>query len=237
MLVAGGAVVGLVVFTVVAALVTGWLTAPVPGPGYSTLTEQEVATTMARAAEVGAELDRWWQVQLGRHGEVRRFRPVADRLTDGDDGVRCDGELVAPDDDLLDNAWAGFCPEGPVVAIDPAMFRRSDVALQIILAHEWGHVAQAIDPSLDEIWVDRGATYAETELQADCYAGAWAAGSLDEAQRELAVLELRAIGDPPDVPADDPDGHGTSDEREAAFRLGVEQGITACLPDAFDARP
>lgn len=237
MLLAGGAVAGLVAFTVVAALVVSGFSDPVPGPGYPTLSEQEVAATMARAAEVGAELDAWWEVQLRAHGEVRRFRAVGDRLTDGDDGVLCDGEAVVPDDDLLDNAWAGWCPEGPVVAIDPATFRRSDVALQVILAHEWGHVAQAIDPSLDEIWVDREAPYAETELQADCYAGAWAATNLDERQRELAVLELRAIGDPVDVPADDPDGHGTPDEREAAFRLGIEQGIVACLPDTFDARP
>lgn len=227
----------LVIFVVGAALVVAWLTEPVAGPGYPTLTEDEVAETVARAEEIGADLDRWWEAQLDAHGDGRRFRPVGDRLTDGDDGVRCDGEAVAADDDLFDNAWAGLCPEGPVIAFDPATFRRSDVALQVILAHEWGHIAQALDPRLDEIWVDRDAPYAETELQADCYAGAWAATNLDTREQDLAVLELRAIGDPPDVPANDPDGHGTPDEREAAFRLGVDEGITACLPDAFDFRP
>lgn len=236
MLVAGGVITSLVVFVVGAALVVAWLAEPVPGAGYPTLSEDELAATVARAEDVGASLDRWWEVQLRTHADGRRFRPVGGRLTDGDDGVRCDGEEVAPDDDLVDNAWAGLCLEGPVIAYDPATFRRSDVALQVILAHEWGHIAQALDPRLDEIWVDRDAPYAETELQADCYAGAWAATNLDAREQELAVLELRAIGDPPDVPADDPDGHGTADEREAAFRLGVDRGVTACLPDAFDAR-
>lgn len=236
-LVAGGTIALLVVFVVGAALVVGWRSGPVPGVGYADLSEEEVAATVARAEEVGADLDRWWEAQLRTHGDVRRFRPVGDRLTDGDDGVRCDGEEVAPDDDLFDNAWAGLCLEGPVVAFDPATFRRSDVALQVILAHEWGHIGQALDPRLDEIWVDRDAPYAETELQADCYAGAWGATSLDAEQQELAIAELRAIGDPPDVPTDDPDGHGTPDEREAAFRLGTDHGITACLPDAFDMRP
>lgn len=236
MLVAGGAIALLVVFVTGAALVIGWLSQPVASPGYPVLTEDEVAATVARAAEVGADLDAWWEAQLAHHGDVRRFRPVGGRLTDGDDGVHCDGEAVVPDDDLLDNAWAGLCREGPVVAFDPATFRGSDVALRVILAHEWGHVAQALDPRLDELWVDRGAPYAETELQADCYAGAWAAPNLTDAEQDRAVTELRAIADPPGVPDDDPDGHGTADEREAAFRLGADRGITACLPDAFDAR-
>lgn len=232
----GGTLAALVLFVVGAALVIGWFSAPVPGLGYPALSEDEVTATAARAHAVGANLDRWWTVQLRAHSPGRSFRPVGDRLTDGDDGVRCDGEEVVPDHDLVDNAWAGLCGEGPVVAFDPATFRRSDVALQVVLAHEWAHVAQALDPRLDEIWVDPAAPYAETELQADCYAGAWAATNLDAEERERAVAELRAIGDGPDVPADDPDGHGTADEREAAFRLGVTGGITACLPDAFDAR-
>ncbi len=236
MLLAGSAIGLLVVFVTGAALVVGWLSRPVTGPGYLELTEGEVAGTHARAQEIGAGLDDWWEVQLAEHGDARRFRPVGGRLTDGDEGVHCDGEAVVPDDDLLDNAWAGLCREGPVVAFDPATFRRSDVALQVILAHEWGHVAQALDPRLDELWVDRDADYAETELQADCYAGAWAASNLTASEHDLAVAELRAIGDPPDVPPDDPDGHGTADEREAAFRLGIDRGITACLPDSFDAR-
>lgn len=232
----GGTLGALVVFTIGTIMAVQWWSAPVPGPGYPELTADEMAATVARAEEVGAELDHWWEQQLRTVSTGRRFRPVEVRLTDGDDGVRCDGEEVVLDGDLLDNAWAGLCREGPVVAFDPATFRRSDVALQVILAHEWGHVAQALDPSLDEIWVDRDAPYAETELQADCYAGAWAATAMTPGDRELAILELRAIGDPPDVPLDDPDGHGTPDEREAAFRLGVTAGITDCLPDRFDAR-
>lgn len=234
--VAGGALTLLVVFVGGAAVLLSWLDEPVPGPGYVRLTDDEVADTVARAEEVGAELDRWWEQQLAEHSDPWRFVAVGDRLTDGDDGVTCDGDPVTAEDELLDNAWAALCREGPVVAFDPATFRRSDVALRVILAHEWGHVGQALDRRLDEIEVDRTAVYAETELQADCYAGAWAATAMTAEEHELAVLELRAIGDPESVPLDDPDGHGTPDEREAAFRLGIERGITACLPDQFDAR-
>lgn len=217
-------------------MLLAWLDEPAPGPGYVRLSDEEAAATAARAAEVGAELDRWWAAQIAEHSQSWRWIPVAGRLTDGDDGVRCDGEEVLPDDDLVDNAWAAMCDEGPVVAFDPGTFRGSDIALQVILAHEWGHVGQGTDRRLDEIVVDPAAPYAETELQADCYAGAWAATGMSADDRELAVLELRAIGDPPDVPQDDPDGHGTADEREAAFRLGVQGGVTACLPANFDAR-
>jgi hypothetical protein len=221
---------------VAAAAVVTTRGAPSTWPGYAPLSAAETAATVARADEVGAALDEWWAVQIATHSQSWRFLPVGDRLTDGDDGVRCDGEVVVVDDDLVDNAWAALCHEGPVVAFDPATFRGSDVALQVILAHEWGHVGQALDRRLDELWADPDAPYAETELQADCYAGAWAASGMSLADRELAVEELRAIADPPDTPQDDPDGHGTADEREAAFRLGVDRGITACLPDSFDAR-
>ncbi len=234
-LVAIGAIAALVALAVGVAIVFAWSSGPAAGPGYVPLEDDEVAATVARAAEIGAELDAWWGEQFPLHAP-RPFTPVADRLTDGDDDVRCDGEDVVADGDLVDNAWAALCREGPVVAFDPATFRGSDVALQVILAHEWGHVAQALDPALDELVVDPSAVYAETELQADCFAGAWAATGMTADERREAVAELRAIGDGPEVPQDDPDGHGTPDERQAAFELGVRRGLTACLPADFDAR-
>ncbi len=235
-LVAIGAIAGLLALATGAALLFAMTAAePAPGPGYEVLDDVTAAATVERATAIGAELDTWWGGQFPRHA-AGAFTPVAARLTDGDDGVLCDGEAVVPDDDLLDNAWAALCREGPVVAFDPATFRGSDVALQVILAHEWGHVVQALDPALDELAVDPTATDAESELQADCYAGAWAATGMSVDERELAVGELRAIGDGPEVPQDDPDGHGTPDERAAAFRLGVTGGTAACLPTDFDAR-
>lgn len=203
------------------------------GPGYPDLSPTEVAETERRAREVAARLDLWWTQQFRAMGLT--WQPTQERLTDGDDDVECNGKPVVADDDLLDNAYVEACRRGPVVAYDPGTFRRDDIALQVILAHEWGHVAQAQHPPLDELVAEPDARFAVTELQADCFAGVWAADHLDGDDLDLAARQLFLIGDPPDVPRDDPDGHGTGDEREAAFRLGVTEGIASCLPERFDA--
>ena len=77
------------------------------------------------------------------------------------------------------------------------------------------------------------------ELQADCFAGAWArwtadrglleAGDLDEAT--LAVFLARDL---PGTPWTDPQAHGSGFERTRAFGDGFEGGARTCYPAPAD---
>jgi predicted metalloprotease len=74
-----------------------------------------------------------------------------------------------------------------------------------------------------------------TELQADCFAGAWSrhvqdeglleAGDLDEAT--LAVFSARDV---PGTDFTDPAAHGSGFERTRAFTDGYADGPGACYP-------
>lgn len=135
--------------------------------------------------------------------------------------------------ELLDNAF--YCPPSDAVVWDQERFmpdlaeRYGDFTVAVVIAHEWGHAIQ-----------DRaqfsGASVT-TELQADCFAGAWVAhvddgGSerfsvtTDDLDESLAgVLSLR---DAPGGFADDPSAHGSGFDRVGAFQDGFQDGVTRC---------
>ena len=110
--------------------------------------------------------------------------------------------------------------------------------LGIVFAHEFGHAVQTrAGVEGDTIM---------TELQADCFAGAWtadvAAGNssffelqLDDLDKAIAgFLELR---DGTGTDAADPSAHGTGFDRIGAFTEGFEDGLERCgdYPDLYDA--
>ena len=142
-------------------------------------------------------------------------------------GPRC-GEEQAP----ARNAF--YCPAGDFIAWDesglliPYYVQQGDFAAAFVLAHEFGHAMQARLPRQERLTV-------LSELQADCFAGAWArhvsdqgyleAGDLDEAT--FAVLAARDV---PGTPFTDPRAHGTGFERTRAFSDGYGDGPGACAP-------
>jgi predicted metalloprotease len=96
-----------------------------------------------------------------------------------------------------------------------------DFAVAYIVAHEYGHQVQ------DELGLfERGYETKPLELQADCYAGAWAK-SADEANRldpgdvDEAIEAALAVGD---FNESDPGHHGTPEERASAWKAGFESG-------------
>jgi uncharacterized protein len=96
-----------------------------------------------------------------------------------------------------------------------------DFAVAYIVAHEYGHQVQ------DELRLfERGIPTKPLELQADCYAGAWAK-SADEANRldpgdvDEALEAALAVGDFNEA---DPGHHGTPEERANAWQTGFEAG-------------
>jgi len=143
--------------------------------------------------------------------------------------------------ELLQNAF--YCPPSDAVVWDQEGFmpdlaeRYGDFTVAVVIAHEWGHVIQ-----------DRarfsGASVT-TELQADCFAGAWVKHvedgdsqrftvTTDDLDESLAgVLSLR---DAPGGFADDAQAHGSGFDRVGAFQDGFEDGVTRCA-DFTDGDP
>ena len=146
---------------------------------------------------------------------------------DEEPGPRC-GQEQAP----AKNAF--YCPAGDFIAWDesglviPYYVQAGDFAAAFVLAHEFGHAMQARLPRQERLTV-------LSELQADCFAGAWArsvqeqglleAGDLDEAT--LAVFSARDV---PGTAFTDPRAHGTGFERTRAFTDGYADGPRACAP-------
>lgn len=134
---------------------------------------------------------------------------------------------------LLDNAY--YCPPGDAVVWDQEGFmpdlaeRYGNFTAAVVVAHEWGHVIQER--------ARFSAASVTTELQADCFAGAWVkhvddgdserfTATTDDLDQALAgVLSLR---DAPGGAAEDPSAHGSGFDRVGAFQDGFESGVTRC---------
>src|ERR1700744_2808172 len=105
--------------------------------------------------------------------------------------------------------------------------RFGDFVIPIVLAHEWGHAIQARANFA-------GPTVVK-EIQADCFAGAWAAHasksdtfkpSADDLDNALAgFLFLR---DEPGTEKRDPQAHGSGFDRVNSFQNGFDNGPGAC---------
>ena len=180
-------------------------------------------------AQVFASLEEYWAQALPAAFGVEFSAPsryVYYRPEEGP-GPRC-GNEQAP----AKNAF--YCPAGDFIAWDesglliPYYVQAGDFAAAFVLAHEFGHAMQARLARQESLTV-------LSELQADCFAGAWSrsvseqglleAGDLDEAT--LAVFSARDL---PGTDFTDPRAHGTGFERTRAFTDGYEDGPKACSP-------
>jgi predicted metalloprotease len=150
-----------------------------------------------------------------------------------------------------------YCPNDSKIYIDPAFFNElsrrfkapGDAAAAYVIAHEVGHHVQGLEGTLNQAnqlqarssKTEGNAVQVRVELQADCYAGVWAAsardakGSIIEAgDIEEAMRAAEAVGD--DTLQKQAQGyvvpdsftHGSSAQRQAAF----QQGFKAANPAA-----
>ena len=146
-----------------------------------------------------------------------------------------------------------YCPPDQSIYIDPDFFNElskrfqapGDFAMAYVIAHEVGHHIQNLQGTLDESMRRQQSVGKEAgnqiqvgvELQADCYAGVWAAnardaqGSILEAgDMEEGMRAAEAIGD--DTLQKQTQGrvvpesftHGTSAQRMEALRRGLTTG-------------
>ena len=149
-----------------------------------------------------------------------------------------------------------YCPTDQRIYIDPEFFdelsRRfgapGDFAQAYVIAHEVGHHIQNLTGTLDEAQsaqarlgrAEGNQVQVSVELQADCYAGVWAANAryqggsiLEPGDIEEGMRAAEAIGD--DTLQRSTQGrvvpesftHGTSAQRQAALRRGLESGDPA----------
>jgi predicted metalloprotease len=144
----------------------------------------------------------------------------------------CGGESI-PADVAVDNAF--YCNPDDFIAWDaeglfPDLFVEfGDFTIALVLAHEWGHVVQNR--------VGESGPTIQTELQADCFAGAWTGAisrgerealSLDPGDIEEAMSGYLLFRDPPGTGPNDPGAHGSAFDRVNAFRFGLLEGVDAC---------
>jgi predicted metalloprotease len=149
-----------------------------------------------------------------------------------------------------------YCPDDQRIYIDPAFFNElsqrfgapGDFAMAYVIAHEVGHHIQDLEGSLGQAnqlqarasKAEGNAIQVKVELQADCYAGVWAANArdaqgsiLEPGDAEEGMRAAEAIGD--DTLQKQSQGvivpesftHGTSAQRMAALRTGIQSGNPA----------
>jgi predicted metalloprotease len=144
-----------------------------------------------------------------------------------------------------------YCPNDRKVYLDLAFWQelegrfgaRGDAAKAYVIAHEMGHHVQHL-LGADEIAQRMGARGAESgsvrlELQADCYAGVWAAHASDVSNGQVALdpsdiedglRAAAAVGDDTlqkqagGRVAPDSFTHGSSAQRMRWFRAGAQSG-------------
>jgi predicted metalloprotease len=147
-----------------------------------------------------------------------------------------------------------YCPNDQTIYIDPEFFNElqtrfraaGDFAAAYVIAHEVGHHVQNLEGTLDKASAaqarsnEAGGNQIQVgvELQADCYAGVWAANAkapdgtpaLDPGDAEEGMRAAEAIGD--DTLQQQAQGrvvpesftHGSSAQRMEALRRGLTTG-------------
>ena len=150
-----------------------------------------------------------------------------------------------------------YCPNDQRIYIDPEFFTElsqrfgapGDFAQYYVVAHEVGHHIQNLEGTLEAAHnaqarsgeAEGNATQVKVELQADCYAGVWAANAKDPQGRpaleqgdiEEGMRAAEAIGDDTlqkqtqGVVVPESFTHGTSAQRMNALRTGLQSGDPA----------
>ena len=145
-----------------------------------------------------------------------------------------------------------YCPSDKSIYLDTSFFQElsqrfgapGDFAMAYVIAHEVGHHIQDVLGTLDRASAEQArlspeegnAIQVRIELQADCYAGVWAANDknlLEPGDMEEGLKAAAAIGD--DTLQRETQGqvvpesftHGTSAQRVAWLRKGLETGDPA----------
>lgn len=198
-----------------------------------------------RMAGAQVALDEYWTEH------VTGYRPPQLTVVDGSTPTQCG---------TASNAVGPFyCPPEKGVYLDPTFFdlmrqqfgaSAGDLAQLYIVGHEWGHHIQNITGIMQQ-YPSNGtgpdSNSVRTELQADCYAGAWIGQMTEqtdadgdpylltptEAQLNDAINAAITVGDDHIQEQQgfvNPESftHGTSEQRQYWFANGYQNGLGVC---------
>lgn len=214
----------LTLLVVLVLTMTGPMLAPLVSAQGTPEADRYVRETQGYAGEfvdVLNTLDAFW-LQVFRDAGAAYRSPSVTPLVDP---IRTACGPAGPQD------FAFYCPGDEGIYYSPVQFtvhasRIGDFAVVVVMAHEWGHHVQTL------LSLERKAdnTY---ELQADCFAGAYAQragqlGLLDPGDITEAVMGSAEAGDPLGLPQDVPGAHGINDDRVTAFMRGYLDGAHGC---------
>ena len=201
-----------------------------------------------RIASAADSLDTYWPTQFSDSGYTA---PQTILFTD-QVNTGCGGATSA--------TGPFYCPADQTIYIDTAFYDElktqygangGPLSQLYVLAHEWGHHIQHLTGQTDGLDLSKtGATSdsVKLELQADCYAGAWA-GAAATTENDEGVLFLEpltkenvadalsaasAVGDDRIQESAgvgvNPEGwtHGSSEQRQKWFLAGYNGGSESC---------
>jgi len=204
------------------------------------------ASDDCRLAAASLNLDQYWQQNL------EGYRAPQLIIVDQSTSTACG---------TASNATGPFyCPPEETVYVDPTFFAilrdqfdatAGPLAQLYVLAHEYGHHVQNIGGVM-ESYPDNGSgpdsNGVRTELQADCFAGAWVADAEEqvdengvpflqkptETQIRDALDAAASVGDDhiqreSGAPVNESAfTHGSSEQRQHWFQVGYQGGYQAC---------
>ncbi len=201
----------------------------------------EMDETQSRTAKVLGSTERVWGELFRKQGE--QYRPATLVFYEGGTQAGCG----------VANAQAGpfYCPTDTRIYLDTSFFNElnrmgapGDFAQGYVIAHEVGHHIQHLEGTLDRVRRQQqrmsereaNALQVAVELQADCYAGVWAANDknlLEPGDAEEGMRAAASVGDDTLQQASQgqvvPEAftHGSAADRQKWLRIGLESGDPA----------
>ncbi len=194
------------------------------------------------ACQVLASTEQTWGKLFRQQGETYRPTTLTFYEQSGQSGCGAAQAAMGP----------FYCPADQGVYLDTSFFNemstrlgaKGDFAQAYVIAHEVGHHIQNLAGTADQVRdAQRSASKAEgnalqvrMELQADCYAGVWAAQNADRMEPgdvEEGLNAAHAIGDDTLMrgagqrPVESMFTHGSSEQRMAWLRKGLQTGDPA----------
>ncbi len=197
----------------------------------------DTAAEMESCKIVGS-LEKTWQPLFAQAGA--RFQPATLNFFDEQNQSGCGVAQAA--------MGPFYCPADQGIYIDTSFFAQmeqmgagGDFARAYVVAHEYGHHIQTLEGTSDQVrqaqsrasQAEGNAIQVRMELQADCYAGVWAARNptlIEPGDLEEGMRAANAIGDDTlmrnagQSVRQENFTHGTSEQRMTWLRRGAQTG-------------